>query len=148
VLLAAVGVVAVLVAAGFSLSAKLDRRARMEELEEMRSDLATMRMTVDSCATELAREETAFRRFDSRVDSLLDRVRDFEELDTAGVPEERYQEYLAAFERYNDAVPSWEALADTLRAHEAECRGLVERHNVLADTLRRRAEAWEAEFGG
>jgi hypothetical protein len=145
--LAAIAVGAVLVAAVFSLAAKLERGRTMDELTALRDRLAGLRVRVDSCQTELAREETLFRRFDLRVDSLRTVVRDFESMDAAGVPEERYAEYLEAFGRYNDAVPQWEERADTLRVHEAFCRSLAERHNALADTLRRGAAEWEAEFG-
>jgi hypothetical protein len=75
------------------------------------------------------------------IDSLRDEVRDFEALDERGVPEERYDEYLERFEAYNDSVISWEARAETLRANEAACRELVEAHNALSDSLRRRMEA-------
>ena len=146
-LVAAGTVVIVLVAAAFSLDAKLDRRRAMDRILAMRDSLGQLRLRVDSCQTSLAREETDFRRFDAEVDSLRREVRDFEAEDAAGVPEEMYDEYLAAFDRYNEAVPVWEALADTLRSHETDCRSLVERHNLLADTLRRRVEAWEAETG-
>jgi hypothetical protein len=142
--LALAGLVALLAFATFYLTVGLDRRREGRELLAMRDTLAALRVAADSCMSDLAGEETRFRRFDAHVDSLRGRVRDFESLHPEGVPRERYQEYMTAFDAYNEAVPAWEARADTLRAHEAFCRSLAERHNALADSLRSRWEAWEA----
>ena len=143
-----VGVVVLLGGVGLLVSTALEERRQVSELVSLRDSLAGLRAAADSCASELARAESAFRRFDAEVDSLRRSVEEYEGLDPQGVPQERYREYMQAFDRYNASVGDWEGRADSLRAREAACRALVERHNTLADTLRARAEAWGASTGG
>ena len=42
------------------------------------------------------------------------------------------------FQAYNDSVAEWETRAERLRTHESECRAIIEGHNALSDSLRRR----------
>jgi hypothetical protein len=57
------------------------------------------------------------------------------------VAAEGYDDYLATFDRYNATVAEWDEQAEDLREREGACRELVERHNLLADSLRRVLEA-------
>ena len=65
----------------------------------------------------------------------------FEDPEQGGVPYADYEAYLENFERYNDSVEVWQARADSLREKETACRALVEAHNLLGDSIRRRQEA-------
>jgi hypothetical protein len=108
--------------------------ALLAEADELRS-------ASDSCAAALPGQEERFRAYDQMVDSLRRVVREFE---TPGgtrrtVPAADFDEYLAAFDAYNAAVPVWHAQADTLRQQWEACRALAERHNsVIEDAAARR----------
>jgi len=117
------------------------RQRTVREVRSLRDTLYTSRLAADSCRWSLATQERRLQRYTALVDSLRGEVRDFEAMDMRGVPEERYDEYLEHFEAYNDSVSSWEARAETLRINEVGCRELVESHNALTDSLRRRVEA-------
>jgi hypothetical protein len=119
----------------------IERRRTVREIRSLRDSLYAARLAADSCRWSLATQERRFRRFDATIDSLREEVRDFEALDERGVPEERYDEYLERFEAYNDSVIAWDARAETLQANEAACREIVEAHNALTDSVRRRVEA-------
>lgn len=121
--------------------AALERRAEIGEIERARSRLAELRAGVENCQAAVERERQAFDRYAASVDSLRTEVRHFEALDERGVPAARYDEYLETFDRYNDAIPGWEARADSLTAHAEACRELTLHHNELADSLRVRLEA-------
>lgn len=136
-LLAAVGLTFVWVA----WSDARERQRTVEQVRSLQADVYAARTSADSCRNELAWAEGQFRRFDEHVDSLRTEVRAFEALDERGVPAERYEEYLELFDGYNDSVAAWERRADELRAAEEVCRALVEGHNTLSDSLRRRIEA-------
>lgn len=111
----------------------------------MRDSLASLRGSADGCRSTLAREESEFRSFDAHLDSLRSLIATYEDMDPDGVPSEAYEDYLEVFDRYNLSVGEWEARADSLRASEARCRDVVERHNAFADSLRARVEAWESD---
>ena len=98
--------------------------------------LRRLRASVDSCRMSLATGESEFRRFDERVDGLRKRVREYEALDPRGVPQDSFEVYMDVFERYNEAVPRWKAMADSLQARTERCRERTRAHNVLADSLR------------
>lgn len=102
----------------------------------VRDSLRALRARVDSCRMALANEEAFFRRYDRRVDSLRTRIREYESLDPRGVPQDSFEAYMDAFEDYNEAVPGWEARAESLRVHSRACRRRVRAHNVLTDSLR------------
>ncbi len=116
----------------------LQWRARNEREEAFRlgERVAEARRAAENCTRALTMAQAAFRTLDGRVDSLRAQVQDFEALDPAGVPAARYEDYLGAVDRYNDAVTGWESSADSLRATEAACRSTIEVHNSLADSVR------------
>ena len=116
----------------------MDNMRTRREIEGLRGTIFTARLAADSCRGSLDLQEERFRSFGVRVDSLRAESRDFESLDPRGVPEERYAEYMERFNAYNDSVAAWDARVETLRANEEACRALVEEHNALSDSLRRR----------
>lgn len=109
-----------------------------EELAPLREELALFRAAADSCNAEYEALEEDFRRYEARLDSLKNAVREFESLDPNGVPGEEYPEYLEAFDAYNEAVPEWEERTDSLESRRARCESLTEQHNALADSARSR----------
>lgn len=126
----------VLVVVNVGLEVRRSRQPRNPGVR-LRNDLIRARALADSCAAALAEEEARFREYNARVDSLHDAVRGFEALHPAGVPADSYPRYLAAFDSYNVAVADWQARADSLQASWAACKEAVERHNALADSMRR-----------
>jgi predicted nucleic acid-binding Zn-ribbon protein len=119
-----------------------DRR-ETREIEDLQERVRRARSGAETCQVDVVTREEAFRRFDARVDSLREAVRPFEELDERGVPEARYEAYLAAVARFNRAVEAWETRAAALQRADHACRETVERHNALADSLRERLAARE-----
>lgn len=115
-----------------------DNLSTRREIESLRGRIFLSRLAADSCRGSLTLQESRFRDFGTTVDSLRDQVRDFEQLDPRGVPEEQYEAYLDRFNAYNDSVAAWDARVETLRSNEEACRVLVEAHNQLADSLRAR----------
>lgn len=130
----------VLVSAGLAGGTILERNREIREMELLRQRLQQARFSVDSCRVSLAQEEQDFRRFDARVDSLRSEMEGFEDPALGGVPQDEYEEYLEVFDAYNEAIPAWEARADSLQTSEDICRALVERHNALSDSIRRSRE--------
>jgi hypothetical protein len=116
----------------------MDNQRTRREIEGLRRGIYTARLAADSCRGSLLLEESAFRDFGSALDSLRGAVRDFESMDPRGVPEAQYRDYMERFNAYNDSVAGWEVRAQTLRDNETACRALVEEHNALSDSLRRR----------
>jgi hypothetical protein len=123
----------------------LERNRRIGELQALRVQLDSARYAVDSCRSALGLEEARFRRFDRLVDSLKTVVDSFDDPSQGGVPQAKYPEYLETFHAYNDSVSLWSERADTLRAHEALCRELVEDHNALADSIGQVRDAFNEE---
>ena len=119
----------------------LERNRRMAEIQALRAQREVARYAVDSCRNALGLEEARFLRFNRTVDSLREAVRGFEDPDRGGVPQPQYEAYMESFHAYNDSVELWEARADTLKAHEAACRALVDGHNLLTDSLVRLRDA-------
>ena len=119
----------------------VERSRERQEILDLRDRVARARISADSCTNVLAYDQMLFRQFDQVVDSLRGEVRALEELDPRGVPEERYDEYMARFEGYNDSVAAWERRADELRASDATCRTLIQVHNALSDSVRGVLEA-------
>lgn len=126
----------VLISAGLAGGTILERNRQIREMELLRQRLQQARFSVDSCRVALAQEEQEFRRFDARVDSLRTEMEGYEDPSLGGVPQAEYEEYLGVFDAYNEAIPVWEARADSLQAGEDVCRALVERHNALSDSIR------------
>lgn len=125
----------IIVAGMVSLARVLSGDPLAERARSLHERRAPARVAADSCANALAAEQAVFEMFSAEVDSLRADVESYESADRT-VDSRRYQEYLEKFGTYNDAVPVWEARADTLRAHDAACRALVARHNALVDSLR------------
>lgn len=118
----------------------LERNRRVGEMQALQDSLRQARIKADSCKVALTWSQEEFLAFDGFVDSLRSRVDSFEDPDQGGVPQDEYPAYLETFEEYNSAVDAWELLAEDLRAEEATCRGLVEAHNRLGDSIRGVAE--------
>lgn len=131
------GLVAVLAGGGYVAWDLLGPPTPRERLTSLRDTLRARRAAADSCRRVLSYEEASFQDYDERIDSLRERVRGYEALDPEGVPADSYGIYLEAFDRYNDAVPGWEARAESLEAVWQECRALVREHNEMADSVRR-----------
>ena len=107
-----------------------------DALEPLKEELALLRSAADSCTRRYGIVEARFRGHESRVDSLRDEVRRYEALSPSGVPGTEYPEYLEVFDAYNEALPEWEARADSVRVQFERCRSLTTQHNALADSLR------------
>lgn len=120
----------------------LERSRRAGQMQDLRAALDQARISADSCKVALGWEEEAFRDFDRMVDSLRTAVEGFEDAEQGGVPQEVYQEYIESFDLYNASVATWQERADSLQANETRCRGLVEAHNLLGDSIRSVQEAW------
>jgi hypothetical protein len=131
---------------GFAFKTRMEERREYQELASMGHRVRALRAAADSCRNHLAVAHARFLDFDERVDSLRRDVLRYEELDSRGVPRERYDEYLSRFDGYNDSVVAWQERARTLEADETACRELISEHNVLGDSLRRRLE--ESRGGG
>lgn len=132
------GALLVLVYAGFGYRAHLRNQEILEGIETLRGQVFEVRSAADSCSTELAVAESGFRTFEATVDSLRRAVDGAEEAlpgGGRGVAAEGYEAYMASFNEYNAAVAEWETREESLRAIEARCRELVERHNALTDSL-------------
>lgn len=128
--------IATVVAAGvITLARHLGGNAEREAAMDLYAQLGDVRAAVDSCRSELTRNERRFHAFDRRVDSLRIAVRALES-GAGRVPADSYAAYLRRFEQYNAAVPLWRARADSLRDDWSACRDRVANHNVLADSLR------------
>jgi chromosome segregation ATPase len=134
-----VGVIAVAVLLVTGARRILERQRTTREVNRLREELYRARAGADRCRASLLNSESSIRDLSAAIDSLRDRVDDFEtgEGGTRSVPAERYQEYLETFERYNDSVAVWESREQRLRAAEASCRETIETHNALSDSLQR-----------
>lgn len=124
----------------FGVRAWFRNQRTLGDIEALRGEALQARTAADACTSELALAESVFRQQDAEVDSLR-RVVDAAEEPLPGggrgVAAEGYDTYLESLEEYNAAVAEWEAQVEGIRSREEECRGLVERHNFLADSLRR-----------
>ena len=112
----------------------VERQQTLEEINRLREDLYRTRLTADRCRGALQTSETALRSLRTTIDSLRVEVSDYETA-SGQVPQSLYEEYLGAFEEYNDSVQVWEGRERRLRSSEASCRATIERHNALSDTL-------------
>jgi len=106
-------------------------------VNRMREDLYRARATADRCRSSLVTSESSLLALTATIDSMRARVDSFEALGGGQVPGERYEEYLAVFDSYNDSVSSWEARSERLRTAEASCRAVIEGHNLLSDSIQR-----------
>jgi hypothetical protein len=103
------------------------RDPAMEELRELREAVAT-------CHAEVEAEQARFQDHQARVDSLHAVVRGHES-DERTVPAHEFDDYLVAFDAYNEAVRDWHDRAAALQTAWEECRALAERHNERVDSL-------------
>lgn len=133
--LAVVVVLVSLVTGAVSIVGQVVDNSRRAQAEELRDSVREARAQLNACLDEL---DTKDRRFQShqRVTAFLrERVDELEALDERGVPQERYDEYLDVFDRYNEAVPEWERLGDSLQVISSTCRAVAEEHNTRVATL-------------
>ncbi len=114
-----------------------------ERLRALRQELTGLRMAADSCRQALTGEEARLRASDERLDSLKDLIDYYEGLDPRGVPADSYEVYIEIFNTYNERIPARAAAGDSLQAHWAVCRELIEQHNAIADSARDLAEELE-----
>lgn len=135
------GALAVVIVLALGVDALLDKRRSVREFQSLQMAVQQARDSVNVCQSDLGVEESSFRVFDHRVDSLRQAVRAMEGIDGRGVPGEQYGDYLILFDEYNESVVSWEARSASLRATETRCRDLVVAHNQRVDSLRARAES-------
>lgn len=126
----------------------LERNRWAGEMRQLRLQLNEARWAADSCKAALAREEEGFRAYDRVVDSLRNVVEGFEDPQQGGVPQADYDTYMEQFELYNRSVEEWRTRADRLQENEARCRALIEAHNALGDSIRRRQEERRTDRGG
>lgn len=113
----------------------LERQRISTEIDRLRGALFQARASAERCRGSVESSEARLREFDEAISSLRAEVDSFETLDARGVPEDRYDEYMESFERYNDSVAAWDARVERLRNAETACRSTIERHNALRDTL-------------
>jgi hypothetical protein len=104
------------------------------ETEQMLAELDQLRAAADSCTVALDREQAEFDGYDLHVQSLLGSAKAYESQDRT-VQAHEFGEYMSAVDEYNQAVSEWRQRADVLSANWEACRGLIERHNVLAAYL-------------
>jgi hypothetical protein len=100
------------------------------ELRELRD----LREAVAACHAEVEAEQARFQAHQDRVDSLHAVVRGHES-DDRTVPAAEFDDYLEAFDAYNEAVRHWHDRAAALQTAWEECRALAERHNERVDSL-------------
>jgi hypothetical protein len=113
----------------------VEQRRLNDELNRLRDDLYRARVSADRCQNSLAGGEAALQTLTAAVDSLRSRVDSFEALGGGNVPARLYDEYLSVFEAYNDSVASWEIRSERLLTAEAACRGVIQQHNALSDSI-------------
>ncbi len=105
-------------------------------IRDLRAEVALARNASERCQSELDREEARFRTYEERVRILRSTISDLEGLHPDGVPQPRYDEYLATVEEFNELVLEWDARAEQVRKRWEECRLVIAAHNRLADSLR------------
>jgi hypothetical protein len=107
------------------------------EVNRLREELYRARAAADRCRSALVTSESSLRGLTAVIDSMRSRVDSFEALGGGRVPADRYAEYLALFDGYNDSVAAWETRSERLRAAELSCRETIEHHNALSDSIQR-----------
>ena len=128
----AVSTLAVLVVGGRRF---VDQRQTTTEITRLRDELYRARVASDRCRNSLTGSEASLRTLTVVIDSLRSRVDSFEALGGGRVPAERYDDYLAAFDGYNDSVAAWDVRSERLRTAETSCRAVIEGHNALGDSI-------------
>ena len=113
----------------------LEQKRISDEVARLRDSLYRARILANRCQQSLAANTDALQRFDARLDSMRASVDSFEALDRRGVPVAQYDDYLATLEMYNDSAGTWEARERQLRLQDASCRGVIDGHNAVRDSL-------------
>ncbi len=126
-------VVAGAVALRAALSAGTSPRERIESMFE---DLQELRFEVNTCMAAMDFDERAVERRLAGTDSLRARIDALEALDPRGIPRDSFPVYMELVDRFNARVAAWDTIGEQARSSRDECEILVERHNVLGDSLR------------
>lgn len=108
-----------------------------DPVTDLRERLQTLHQSADSCRTALTGDEADLHEYAAQLDSMRERVREYEGLHPDGVPVDSYAQYMRTFDQYNDSAATWDNRADTVRARLARCQDIVRTHNLLGDSLRR-----------
>ena len=128
-----------LVTGAVSIVGQVVDNSRRAQAEELRDSVREVRADLNTCLDELDAKDRRFQSHQRVTSFLRNRVDELEGLDDRGVPRERYEEYLDVFDRYNEAVPEWRRLGDSLRVISTACRTLAQEHNerlaILTDFL-------------
>jgi hypothetical protein len=120
---------------------RVERQQVVTEINRLQGDLSRARVNSDWCRNSLSVRETSLRQLGLTIDSMRSGVDDFEAMDSRGVPDARFQEYLGLFDRHNDSVAEWDVREGRLREAERTCRTTIEKHNTLTDSLKGVLEA-------
>jgi hypothetical protein len=115
---------------------RVERQRIVTEINRLQGALSRARVDSDWCQNGLAVREASLRKLGLTIDSMRSGVDDFEAMDSRGVPEPGFQEYLDLFDRYNDSVAEWDVREGRLRESELTCRATIEGHNTIADSLK------------
>ena len=115
----------------------LERQATLEEIGRLRDELYRSRVASERCRSSLQTSEMALRDLGLSIDSLRARVDSFEALDRRGVPGAEYEDYLVAFDEYNDSVAVWDGRERRLRTADEACRQTITEHNARGDSLQK-----------
>jgi hypothetical protein len=113
----------------------VEQRRLSDEIDRLRDDLYRARVSADRCRNSLSGSEASLHALTETIDSLRSRVDSFEALGGGNVPADRYDDYLAVFDAYNDSVASWEVRSERLLGAEASCRAVIDEHNALSDSI-------------
>jgi len=113
----------------------IESQRTTQEVNRLREELYRARVASNRCRNSLVTSESSLLTLTATIDSLRDRVDSFEALGNGQVPADRYDEYLAIFNSYNDSVANWDTRSERLRTAEAACRTVIERHNALSDSI-------------
>lgn len=113
----------------------IEQKRISDEVARLRDSLYRARILANRCQQSLAANTDALQRFDVRLDSMRARVDSFEALDRRGVPVAQYDDYMVILETYNDSAGTWEARERQLRLQDASCRGVIDGHNAVRDSL-------------
>jgi hypothetical protein len=119
----------------------LERQSTLDEINRLRDELYRSRVASDRCRSSLQTSEAALRDLGLSIDSLRARVDSFEALDRRGVPGTEYEDYMVAFDEYNDSVAVWDGRERRLRAADEACRQTITDHNARTDSLQKVLEA-------
>lgn len=121
----------------FGVRRALEAQRVTAEINRLRDELYRTRVAADRCRGSLVTSESSLRALTGVIDSMRSRVDSFEALGRGRVPADRYEEYLALFDSYNDSVAAWETRSERLRAAETSCRETIEHHNAVSDSIQR-----------